>query len=221
MIILPRRQHGQRTLGQCKHKTVVFQNIIVPYSTTILNPIQWISYSEYTLTEDFKSPQSQCTTSQSCGCSLLHHSWVDGTSLVTINGPECSLLGGEMTHVRLFDLAPILGQCAIYGSLLWLFYGFLLRISWVIIELLTPLTAVMLGILVAVYWCCDGVMKILEFLYFDIDTFGKTKVKVQLWFHTSSPFLRLSSGQKIYCEAQGKGRAKGRPRKVTKRSFID
>ena len=26
---------------------------------------------------------------------------------------------------------------------------------------------------------------------------------------------------KKYCEAQGKGRAKGRPRKVTKRSFID
>ena len=26
---------------------------------------------------------------------------------------------------------------------------------------------------------------------------------------------------KYYCEAQGKGRAKGRPRKVTKRSFID
>ena len=25
----------------------------------------------------------------------------------------------------------------------------------------------------------------------------------------------------IHCEAQGKGRAKGRPRKVTKRSFID
>ena len=24
-----------------------------------------------------------------------------------------------------------------------------------------------------------------------------------------------------YCEAQGKGRAKGRPRKVTQRSFID
>ena len=24
-----------------------------------------------------------------------------------------------------------------------------------------------------------------------------------------------------YCEAQGRGRAKGRPRKVTKRSFID
>ena len=24
-----------------------------------------------------------------------------------------------------------------------------------------------------------------------------------------------------YCEAQGKGRAKGRPRKVTERSFID
>ena len=24
-----------------------------------------------------------------------------------------------------------------------------------------------------------------------------------------------------YCEAQGKGRAKGRPRKVTKRSFMD
>ena len=27
--------------------------------------------------------------------------------------------------------------------------------------------------------------------------------------------------QKINCEAQGKGRAKGRPRNVTKRSFID
>ena len=25
----------------------------------------------------------------------------------------------------------------------------------------------------------------------------------------------------IYCEAQGKGRAKGRPRKVTERSFMD
>ena len=25
----------------------------------------------------------------------------------------------------------------------------------------------------------------------------------------------------IYCEAQGKGRAKGRPKKVTQRSFID
>ena len=25
----------------------------------------------------------------------------------------------------------------------------------------------------------------------------------------------------FYCEAQGKGRAKGRPRKVTQRSFID
>ena len=123
-VVVIRDYHGDtvtaRTLGQCKHKTVVFQNIyiIVPYSTTILNPIQLISYSEYTLTEDFKSPQSQCTTSQSCGCSLLHHSWVDGTSLVTINGPECLLLGGEMTHVRLFDLAPILGQCAIYRSLL-------------------------------------------------------------------------------------------------------
>ena len=127
---------------------------------------------------NFQSPQ--CTTSLSCGCSLLHHSWVDGTSLVTINGPECSPLSGEMTHVRLFDLATILGQRAIFGSLLWLFYGFLFRISRVIIELLTPLAAVMLGILVAVYWCCDGVMKILEFLHFDIDTFRKTKVKIQL-----------------------------------------
>ena len=25
----------------------------------------------------------------------------------------------------------------------------------------------------------------------------------------------------MYCEAQGKGRAKGQPRKVTQRSFID
>ena len=32
-----------------------------------------------------------------------------------------------------------------------------------------------------------------------------------------------STGKKfpIYCEAQGKGRAKGRPRKVTQRSFMD
>ena len=29
------------------------------------------------------------------------------------------------------------------------------------------------------------------------------------------------SCQYYYCEAQGKGRAKGRPRKVTQRSFID
>ena len=27
--------------------------------------------------------------------------------------------------------------------------------------------------------------------------------------------------KRTYCEAQGKGRAKGRPRKVTQRSFID
>ena len=34
----------------------------------------------------------------------------------------------------------------------------------------------------------------------------------------SSSYL---SPLKYYCEAQGKGRAKGRPRKVTERSFID
>ena len=31
----------------------------------------------------------------------------------------------------------------------------------------------------------------------------------------------LTFSRTLYCEAQGKGRAKGRPRKVTKRSFID
>ena len=34
-----------------------------------------------------------------------------------------------------------------------------------------------------------------------------------------SPLIYLETFS--YCEAQGKGRAKGRPRKVTKRSFID
>ena len=43
------------------------------------------------------------------------------------------------------------------------------------------------------------------------DTFGHMGLKYD--FSTISLF--------IYCEAQGKGRAKGRPRKVTQRSFID
>ena len=33
--------------------------------------------------------------------------------------------------------------------------------------------------------------------------------------------LRFPVQNPEYCEAQGKGRAKGRPRKVTQRSFID
>ena len=41
-------------------------------------------------------------------------------------------------------------------------------------------------------------------------------------FHLCTQQHHLSSSFEInFCEAQGKGRAKGRPRKVTKRSFID
>ena len=37
-----------------------------------------------------------------------------------------------------------------------------------------------------------------------------------IWHLEQNIFILL-----YYCEAQGKGRAKGRPRKVTQRSFID
>ena len=33
--------------------------------------------------------------------------------------------------------------------------------------------------------------------------------------------VRRSEHIRMFCEAQGKGRARGRPRKVTQRSFID
>ena len=38
---------------------------------------------------------------------------------------------------------------------------------------------------------------------------------------TSDVVTADNQADKIYCEAQGKGRAKGGPRKVTQRSFMD
>ena len=38
---------------------------------------------------------------------------------------------------------------------------------------------------------------------------------------SGSAWLLVGPPEATFCEAQGKGRAKGRPRKVTKRSFID
>ena len=45
---------------------------------------------------------------------------MDGTSLVTINGPEFSPPGAEMTHVRLFDLATIRDLWNIIVTILWI-----------------------------------------------------------------------------------------------------
>ena len=47
---------------------------------------------------------------------------------------------------------------------------------------------------------------------------------LMLFQHTTAYLPQIGPRNTIlptYCEAQGKGRAKGRPRKVTQRSFID
>ena len=49
----------------------------------------------------------------------------------------------------------------------------------------------------------------------------QTTMKKNYIIRKMRSFIKIHHGTNIYCEAQGKGRAKGRPRKVTQRSFID
>ena len=45
--------------------------------------------------------------------------------------------------------------------------------------------------------------------------------QVGIYFELADPKVYLNLNYLSYCEAQGQGRAKGRPFKVTQRSFID
>ena len=62
-------------------------------------------------------------------------------------------------------------------------------------------------------WYLESVSTNAIYIIFDVFS--------QFTFEPNMIYIRWSLGNSFSCEAQGKGRAKGRPRNVTKRSFMD